>query len=100
MAKTKPDNNVDELDEILTGLANYIVESIQLQPTPVEYKKLNQRQAKKAIEDFYRNKIPKKRDMFKITKKTVTMMPSAVVGYNQAIDDITAQFNSKGDSDE
>lgn len=40
------------LDEIIAGLANYIVESIQLQPTPVEYKKLSQRQAKASILDW------------------------------------------------
>jgi hypothetical protein len=42
----------DKLDEILAGLSNYIVESIHLQPTPVEMIKLNQRQAKQAIKSL------------------------------------------------
>jgi hypothetical protein len=45
-------NTGNELDEILAGLANYIVESIQLQPTPVEYRKLNQKQAKRQIQEL------------------------------------------------
>jgi len=42
-------NISDELDDILAALANYIVESIQLQPTSVKYRKLNQKQAKRQI---------------------------------------------------
>ena len=45
------------LDEILAGLANYIVESIHLEPSPVKMVKLNQRQAKQAIQDHIRKAI-------------------------------------------
>ncbi len=40
---------MSRIDDILSGLANYIVESIHLQPTPVEMKKLNQKQAKSEL---------------------------------------------------
>jgi len=40
------------IDDILAALANYVVESIHLQPTPVEMIKLNQRQAKQAIQQL------------------------------------------------
>lgn len=45
------------LDEILAGLSNYIVESIHLQPTPVRMIKLNQRQAKAQIEALIANQV-------------------------------------------
>lgn len=49
------------------------------------------------IEDFYRNKIPEKR---KGLPSYDGWSMSAINGYNQAIDEITAQFNSKGGNDE
>lgn len=73
--------------------------------------------AKRQIEDFYRNKIPKKVAVVsknnalhqatiekvngrKVTYEEMIIASATSEGYNQAIDAITAQFNSKGDSDE
>lgn len=46
---TNNDPVTEILDEILTSFKNYIVESITLQPTIVECRKLNERQASKEL---------------------------------------------------
>jgi len=52
MADRVRNKPMSDIDEILAGLVNYVVESIHLEPTPVEYRKLNQKQAKQAIQDL------------------------------------------------
>ena len=92
----QPDNHV-ELGAILKEFWELAQSS---PPYPWSYDLIATKQARQKLDqyyaDFYRNKIPEK----KIPENTPNEAYRGMIGgYNQAIDDITAQF-SRGDNDE
>ena len=75
---SKPDNHMDELGAILDKYY-----------APIKLPDNNRAELIREIEDFYRNKIPTP------PRKASELYPQDYVdGYTQAVDDITAQFNS------
>ena len=84
------DNHTDELDELLEfGVwCKCGQRSCQMSR--------NYEQAKRQIEDFYRNKIPER---LELEYEDSPEVQNKKLGYNKAVRDITAQFNSRG-SDE
>lgn len=103
-----PDNHVDET---MTTFAERIaVEAQQLKIGAIDYPLYIARRngTVKAIRaeldqyyaDFYRNKIPGKEVTSWSALNNDERWHDYNTGYNQAIDDTTAQFNSEGDSDE
>lgn len=110
---SKPDNNIG-LGAILDKYAEYYFDQIEGFGS---MHTLNKEEAIRQIEDFYRNKIPEKsKDLYlclpfeayeeppHLTNGVCEKHPiadghSVYSGYNKCVDDITAQFNSKGDND-
>lgn len=97
----QPDNHIDELGEILEthrhDYWDYTKALIDLD----EFEKREEtaiKQLDQYYADFYRNKIPEKKKVKGYNE--LAGYSRFAKGYNQAIDDITAQFNSKEGKDE
>lgn len=89
---SKPDNHVDE---ILIKLHKSHYDTIDGADRCEKYINRAKQQLDQHYADFYRNKIPEK-IADATNDKRVPYIGGFSEGYNQAIDDITAQFNSGG----
>ena len=117
---SKPGNHIDELDrlgELLIMYGNAYSQAFReidphgngmspfdgqkaVQERSLEIQKTAKQQLDQYYADFYRNKIPEKQVTAWLALNNDERLHDHNTGYNQAIDDITAQFNSKEGSDE
>lgn len=90
----QPDNHIDKLDKIITELQTGWMFTSPA-PNIDEMMKTLREQARQKLNqyyaDFYRNKIPDKKT---IDTEHQYEQNTFNKGYNRAVNDITAQFNS------
>ena len=100
--QSKPDNQIDGLGAILENLVRYI-ERGEHNGRPIHFIGEYKQQIDQYYADFYRDKIPKKKQLEGYESPWGWTIPDedkdSKQGWNDCVDTITAQFN-RGDNDE